>query len=65
MLKARHDAVMSFPVARQRGGRWHTCTAALTTFARRQPLGALGGTMLLALIVLALLASSLAPFDPY
>src|SRR5215471_20366574 len=65
MLKARHDAVVSFPEARQRGGRWHTCMAALTTFARKQPLGALGGIVLLTMVVVALLASSLAPFDPY
>jgi len=65
MLKARHDAVVSLPAARRRVGRWHTWTAALTTFASKQPLGALGGIILLTMIAVALLASSLAPFDPY
>src|SRR5713101_6641371 len=65
MLKAPHDVVVSPPEARRRVGRWHTCTAALTTFARKQPLGALGGVILLTMIAVALLASSLAPFDPY
>ena len=65
MLKARHDAVVSLPAARQRVGRWHTWTAALTTFASKQPLGALGGIILLTMMAVALLASSLAPFDPY
>ena len=65
MLKARYDAVVSLPAARRRVGRWHTWTAALTTFASKQPLGALGGIILLTMMAVALLASSLAPFDPY
>jgi peptide/nickel transport system permease protein len=65
MLKAPHDAVVPLPEARRRVGRWHTCMAALTMFARKQPLGALGGVILLTMIAVALLASSLAPFDPY
>jgi hypothetical protein len=43
MLKARHDTVVSLPEAQLRVGRWHMCAAALTTFARKQPLGVLGG----------------------
>src|SRR5712691_4215102 len=65
MLKARHDAVVSLTAVRWRGGRWHSVTAALVMFARKQPLGALGGVVLLMMIAVALLASSLAPFDPY
>src|SRR5574341_615879 len=65
MLKARQDAGVSRPEARRRIGRWHTWTAALTTCARKQPLGALGGVILLTMIIVVLLASSLAPFDPY
>ena len=65
MLKARHDAVVSLLEAHRRMGRWHTYMAALITFARKQPLGALGGLILLAMVALALFASSLAPFDPY
>ncbi len=65
MLKARHDAVVSRTEARWRGGRWHSVTAALVMFARKQPLGALGGMVLLTVIAIALLAPCLAPFDPY
>src|SRR5712691_9677486 len=65
MLKARHDAAVSLPAVRRCIGQWHILPAALTTFVRKQPLGALGGVMLLTMITLALLASSLAPFDPY
>ena len=65
MLKARHDAVVPRTEARWRGGRWHSVTAALVMFARKQPLGALGGIVLLTVIAIALLAPWLAPFDPY
>src|SRR5215472_11273241 len=72
MVKARSDTVMPLPPVHRRIGRWHSVTAALgtwastlATFARKQPLGALGGIILLTIIGLALLASSLAPFDPY
>jgi peptide/nickel transport system permease protein len=37
----------------------------ITRFARKQPLGVIGGLMLLGIIGLALLAPVLAPFDPY
>ena len=72
MVKARSDTVMPLPPVHRRIGRWHSATTALgtgastlATFARKQPLGALGGIIPLSMIVLALLASSLAPFDPY
>jgi len=65
MVKARHDAVVPRTEARLRGGRWHSVTAALVMFARKQPLGALGGIALLTVIAIALLAPFLAPFDPY
>jgi len=42
-----------------------TCARTLATFARKQPLGLLGSLILLTMVILALLASSLAPFDPY
>src|SRR2546427_5373969 len=65
MLKARHDTVVPLTEARWRGGRWHSVTAALVMFSRKQTLGALGGICLLTVIAIALLAPFLAPFDPY
>src|SRR3989442_15429914 len=65
MLKARHDAVVGRTEARWRGGGWHSVGAALVMFARKQPLGALGGMVLLTVIAIALLAPFLAPFDAY
>jgi peptide/nickel transport system permease protein len=46
---------------------WHALAAPLVTvarFARRKPLGALGGFIVLALIATALLASVISPYDP-
>lgn len=39
--------------------------AALVSFARRKPLGAAGGLIMLTLVFIALLAPMLAPHDPY
>ena len=36
----------------------------LATFARRKPLGAIGGVVLLAMVLVAILAPYIAPFDP-
>jgi hypothetical protein len=41
-----------------------TPVTAIAGFARRKPLGALGGFIVMALIVVALLAPVLAPYDP-
>src|SRR5262245_13356793 len=38
---------------------------ALGMLARRKPLGAIGATILLALVSAAILAPAIAPFDPY
>src|SRR5215470_15403175 len=72
MVKVRSDTVVPLTPARWRSGRWQhmtaalgTCARTLATFARKQPLGALGSLMLLTMVSLALLAASLAPFDPY
>ena len=72
MIKARSDTVVPLTPARRCSGRWQhmtaalgTCARTLATFARKQPLGLLGSLILLTMVSLALLASSLAPFDPY
>jgi len=38
---------------------------ALVTFARRKPLGVIGGAILVVLVAVAILAPVIAPFDPY
>jgi peptide/nickel transport system permease protein len=46
---------------------WHVLTAPLVAaarFARRKPLGAMGGLIVLALIATALLAPMISPYDP-
>jgi peptide/nickel transport system permease protein len=46
---------------------WHTLAVSVTAvarFARRQPLGAVGGLIVLALILMALLAPVISPYDP-
>ena len=42
----------------------HTAWTALTRFARRKPLGAVGGLIVLALVLTALLAPLISPHDP-
>ena len=62
---AGHDAPLAIPgmpVARTRGA------AVLSTvfrFARRKPLGAIGGTIVVILILVAIFAPVLTPYDPY
>lgn len=72
MLKVRPDTVAPLTPAHRCIGWRHrvtaalgTCARTLATFARKQPLGALGGIALLTVIAIALLAPFLAPFDPY
>jgi peptide/nickel transport system permease protein len=46
---------------------WHALAVSVTAvarFARRQPLGAVGGLIVLALILMALLAPVISPYDP-
>ena len=65
MLKTRNVAALPRLEARLRF-RWpHTLLTTVTTFARKQPLGLIGGAILLGIVVLALLAPVIAPFDPY
>jgi peptide/nickel transport system permease protein len=52
------------PVDRQLGG-YPTVLGTLGTFCRKHPLGPIGGGILLVLVLSAVLASVIAPFDPY
>ena len=63
MLRA--GGVLSLPQARPGVDQRGPFYARLATFTRKQPLGVLGGVMLLGLVTLALLAPLLSPFDPY
>ncbi len=65
MLRAKNGVALSLPEARPGVGRRLPLLTALTTFARKQPLGVLGGIILLSLVALVLLAPLLSPFDPY
>ena len=65
MLKTRNGAARPLPEAQLSFGWRQTLWATVTTFARKQPLGVLGGVILLGMVCLALLAPALAPFDPY
>lgn len=65
MLRARNGAALPLPEARLGFGWRHTLLTTVTTFARKQPLGVVGGVILLVIVLLALLAPVIAPFDPY
>jgi peptide/nickel transport system permease protein len=45
--------------------QWSTLFQAIASFSRRKPLGAVGGAIVVLLILVALLAPVIAPFDPY
>lgn len=65
MPRVRSGAVLSLPEVAppsRESARWHTM---LRIFARKQPLGLLGTVILTTLILAALLAPILAPFDAY
>lgn len=65
MLRARNGAALPRPEARLSFAWQHTLLTTVTTFARKQPLGVVGGVILLGIVFLALLAPVIAPFDPY
>ena len=55
------DATLALhPSVRRRGFGW---LQALAIFARRKPLGAIGGVIVLAMLVMALFAERIAPYD--
>ena len=60
MPKARHGAVLALPEMAQQPRAQLVRRAALSTFARKQPLGMLGGISVV-LVLLALFASVIPP----
>lgn len=65
MLRTRHGIAVSLPQTQVHFEPRRTLLTVVTRFARKQPLGVIGGLMLLGIVGLALLAPVLAPFDPY
>jgi peptide/nickel transport system permease protein len=58
-------AVQPRPVDRARAARAQTWTGKLLDFCRRRSLGAIGALITIAMILVALFANILAPYDPY
>jgi peptide/nickel transport system permease protein len=65
MYRARHGVILSFPKVAGQSTEPSALRAALCTFVRKQPLGVLGGIILLVLVLTALFAPLLTVFDPY
>src|SRR5918912_4222042 len=65
MLRGRNGAVLPLPTAGMRFPWGYTPLTTVAMFARKKPLGLLGGLILLLMVVLALLGPWIAPFDPY
>lgn len=60
-----HGITLTLPASRTRRTPAHTLGKTLAQFARRKPLGVVGGLILLGMVALAMLAPVLPPFDPY
>lgn len=65
MRRGRKGAALPPPIARMHFQWDSTPLTTITTFARKKPLGLLGGFILLLMMVLALLGPWIAPFNPY
>lgn len=65
MPKAHNTTALSFPGPTSQATEAPAVVSTLRTFARKQPLGILGVSILFLLVFLALAASYLMPFDPY
>src|SRR5919109_5676674 len=65
MLRGRNGEALPLPTARMSFQWRYTPFTAIATFARKKPLGLLGGLILLLMVLLAILGPWIAPFDPY
>ncbi len=65
MRRAGKETVLSLPDAAPRLGWWTSRSTAFVRIAKKQPLGLIGGGILLAIVLVAFLAPVIAPFDPY
>ena len=65
MLNRRIPEDLAIPDRRINGNRWLSTGIPLIRFAQRKPLGALGGTWLFAMILVAVFAGVISPHDPY
>lgn len=59
-INAPLDAIVESPTEERRPGWW----SAILTFARRRPLGAIGALIVVVMLVVAVMASWIAPNDP-
>ncbi len=64
MHRVSDDMTMSIPSTHSRSGWWASMTAWMNTFVRKQPLGMIGALILIAIVLLAILAPVISPFDP-
>jgi peptide/nickel transport system permease protein len=65
MLSGRNGETLPLPVVRKSLSWGHTLFITIATFAQKKPLGVAGGVILLVMVLLAVLAPWIAPFDPY
>jgi peptide/nickel transport system permease protein len=62
---SEHVLTLPVPIARASGVAGLSMVKSVLLFARRKPLGIVGGIVLLGTVVVALASPSIAPFDPY
>jgi peptide/nickel transport system permease protein len=65
MPRASHSTSLPYPAMSSQAADVPAVVSTLRAFARKQPLGLLGGSVLVILVCLALSAPLLMPFDPY